>query len=132
MRPRAILAVALLLLGACGGDGDDAGDAAAFCNRLDRLSRNDPFLAFGDQATADEIEVAFEALIERADELVEVAPPEPRAAARELAESARALDEVLAEADYDGTKADARTYREHQVAYTEAAQRLERYLEAEC
>jgi hypothetical protein len=134
MRGLGVLAVALVVVsGACiGGGGDDDGDAATFCDRLDRLTRNDPFLAFGDQATADDIEAAFDALVDRAEDLVDVAPPEARAAARDYAESAAALDEVLADAGYDGAAADARAYRDHQVAYTDAANRLERYLDAEC
>ena len=123
-------------LAACGGGGsgggDGDGDQAAFCDRLDRLTRNDPFLVFGDAATADEIEVAFEALVERAAELLDVAPPEARAAARDYAESAEALDALLAAAGYDGAAVDARAYREQQVTYAEAAARLERYLTSEC
>jgi hypothetical protein len=133
MRGLGVLAVALVAVsGACGGGGGDEGDAARFCDRLDRLTRNDPFLAFGDQATADDVEAAFDALVDRAEDLVDVAPPEARAAARDYAESAAALDEVLADAGYDGAEADARAYRDHQVAYTDAATRLERYLDAEC
>jgi hypothetical protein len=128
-------ALALLVsvvLAACGGGGNDEGDRALFCERLDRLTRNDPFLAFGDQASADDIQVAFSALVERADELLDVAPPEARGAARDYTEAARALDALLADADYAPTGVDTRAYRDEQVAYTEAAQRLERYLNAEC
>lgn len=126
------VAAVTFLLAACGGGGDDDVDTATFCDRLDRLTRNDPFGAFGDRATEADVEAAFEALVARAEELVEAAPPEARAAARDFEESAAALDEILAEVDYDGTKADPRAYREQQVAYIDASERLERYLTAEC
>lgn len=134
MRRLAVLLTATVLTGATAcGDGDPAdGDQARFCERLDRLTRNDPFQAFGDAASAEDIEVAFGALVARADELVEVAPPQVRAAAREYADAARALDSLLAGAAYSPTHVDARAYREEQVAYVEAGQRLERYLDAEC
>lgn len=119
------------MLGACGDDDSD-GDPAAFCSHLDRLSRNDPFQALGDEASAADIETAFGALVDRAEELLELAPPEARAAARDFAESAAALAGLLEEAGYDGTDVDARAYREQQVTYTEAATRLERHLESEC
>jgi hypothetical protein len=129
-------AVALLLaaggLTACGGGSSNDGDQATFCERLDRLTRNDPFVAFGDHASADDIEVAFGALVERAGELVDVAPPEARGAARDYAEAATSLRSLLADADYAPTGVDTRSYRDEQVAYVEAAQRLERYLNAEC
>jgi len=127
----ALLATALVTV-SCGGGGDDEGDAAAFCDRLDRLASNDPFLAFGDRATPQEIETAFDALVERADELLDVAPPEARAAARGYAEAAEALDGILAAAGYDGAAADARAYGDQQQAYAESAARLERYLSAQC
>jgi hypothetical protein len=120
------------VLGACGDDGDSAGDPALFCERLDRLTRNDPFLAFGETADAGDIEVAFGALVDRAGELLDVAPPEARAAARDYADAVEALDSLLAGAAYSPTEVDARAYRNEQVAYAEAAQRLERYLDAEC
>lgn len=126
-----VLAAAVTLAG-CGGGGSDDGDHAAFCDRLDRLTTNDPFAAFGDRATAADIEVAFEALVQRAQELVDVAPPEARAAADQYAEAAEALDGLLEDVGYDGAAVDARAYRGHQVAYGEAADRLERYLSAEC
>jgi hypothetical protein len=136
VRRLTVLGAIVVLLGtvvltACGG-GSDEGDKALFCERLDRLTNNDPFLAFGDQASADEIELAFSALIDRAGELVEVAPPEPRGAARDYAEAAAALDDLLAAAGYAPTGVDERAYRDQQTAYVEAAQRLERYLTAEC
>lgn len=132
MRRLGAAAAVTLLLASCGGGGDGNGDVATFCDRLDRLTRNDPFGAFGDRATEADVEAAFEALVARAEELAEVAPPEARAAARDFEGSARALDEILAEVGYDGTKADGRAYREHQVAYIDASERLERYLTAEC
>lgn len=127
----AVLAVVALPLAACGDDDSD-GDQATFCTRLDRLTRNDPFRAFGDTATADDIQSAFAALLERAEELVDVAPPEARPAAQDYQEAAESLDSLLAGAAYVGADVDARAYREQQVAYTEAAQRLERYLTSEC
>jgi len=131
-----LLLIALLagtaVLGACGDDGDSTGDPALFCERLDRLTRNDPFLAFGETADAGDIEVAFGALVARAGELLDVAPPEARAAARDYADAVEALDSLLAGAAYSPTDVDARAYRNEQVAYAEAAQRLERHLDAEC
>jgi hypothetical protein len=115
----------------CGSDDGD-GDETLFCDRLDRLTRNDPFRAFGESASASDIQVAFGALLDRADELVESAPPEARPAALDYQDAAEALDSLLAGAAYVGSQVDARAYHQQQVAYTEAAQRLERYLSAEC
>jgi hypothetical protein len=129
MRRLAILVV--IVLAACGSGSDD-GDQARYCERLDRLTGNDPFLAFGDTATAAEIEEAFGALVDRAEALVDVAPPDVRAATRDYADAAAALDGLLADAGYDGADVDATAYRKEQTAYVEAAQRLERYLESEC
>ena len=131
MRRLAPLLLVLGLLGPAACGDDDDGDPAAFCERLDRLTSNDPFAAFGDRATTAEIELAFTALVERVDELVEVAPPDARAAARDLRDATVALDELLAEAGY-GTDVDPRAYREQQERYGEAATRLERYLTAIC
>lgn len=130
MRRLAILAL-VGGLAAC-GRGGDAADPQAFCDRLDRLTTNDPFLAFGDTATAAEIEEAFAALVARADELVDVAPPEARAAAGDYADATRALDELMAAGSYDGTAVDDRAYRAEQLAYADAADRLLRYLDTEC
>ncbi|MGK2949024.1 MAG: hypothetical protein ACSLFP_10645 [Acidimicrobiales bacterium] len=130
--PVVLVAVALGLAGCQdSGPGDD-GDQAAFCQRLDRLTANDPFQAFGDVATGDQIEAAFAALTARADELVEVAPPEPRGAARDYAEAADELSELLDRAGYDPVEVDSRAYRDAQQTYVEAADRLLRYLDAEC
>jgi hypothetical protein len=133
VRGLAVILTVTVLTGAsaCGGGSGD-GDQALFCERLDRLTRNDPFQAFGDRASAADIEVAFGALVDRADELVDVAPPEARPAARDYADAAHALDSLLAGTGYEPTGVDTRAYRNEQVAYTEAAQRLERYLTAEC
>ncbi len=129
----ALLLTALLVVAACGDDdASEAGDAATFCSRLDRLTRNDPFEAFGERATATEIEAAFTALVARAGELLDAAPGEARAAARDYAEAARGLDSLLAGAAYDGAVVDQRAYREQQVRYVAAAARLERYLDSEC
>ena len=125
-----ILVVILVLAGCAGGDAD--GDAAAFCDRLDRLTENDPFLAFGDTATPDEIEQAYAALVERAEELLDVAPEEARAAARTYADSAAALDALMADAGYDGTAVDARAYRNEELAYADASNLLLRYLDTQC
>lgn len=131
-RLAALLAAALVALSACGGRQDASGDKALFCERLDRLTRNDPFLGFGDTASADDIEVAFGALVDRSDELVAVAPPEARPAARDYADAAKALDALLADASYLPKGIDTRAYHDEQIAYVEASQRLERYLSAEC
>jgi len=131
-RLAALAAVALAALPACGGRQHASGDKALFCARLDRLTRNDPFLGFGDTASADDIEVAFGALVDRSDELVDVAPPEARPAARDYADAAKALNALLADASYLPKGVDTRAYRDEQIAYVEASQRLERYLRAEC
>jgi hypothetical protein len=122
---------ALVVVGACGDD-DSSADPAAFCAQLDRLATNDPFEAFGDRATPADIEVAFDALVDRSAELLEAAPEEARATARDFAESADALDDLLAGAAYDGSAVDARAYREEQARYITASERLERYLDNEC
>jgi len=127
-----ILVVIVVLAGCAGGDDDADGDAAAFCDRLDRLTDNDPFLAFGDTATPDEIEQAYAALVERTEELLDVAPEEARAAARTYAESAAALDALMADAGYDGTAVDARAYRNEELAYADASNLLLRYLDTQC
>jgi hypothetical protein len=126
-----VAAVAVAALLGC-GDGGPTADPEAFCLRLDRLTTNDPFLAFGDTATPTEIEQGFEALVTRADELLEVAPEDVRPAARRYRDAAVAMDELMAEAGYDGARLDARAYREEEVTYTEAADLLIRYLEVEC
>jgi hypothetical protein len=131
MRWLGVLAVAGVLA-ACGGDGGDHPDAALFCERLDRLTEHDPFLAFGATATPAEIELAFQALVERADELVDSAPDEGRGAARDYADAARALEGLLEDAGYDGAQVDSRAYRDEQLKYAEAADRLLRYLDTEC
>lgn len=137
MRRLVVLALGVLLpvvatLAACGDGGPGDGDATRFCERLDRLTSNDPFLAFGDTASADDIEAAFGALIDRAEELLDVAPPAARAASSDYSDAARALDALLADAGYVGADLDAAAYRRQQTDYAEAAQRLERYLEGEC
>ncbi len=132
MRRLAALLLVAAVVGGCGSDDEGDGDAALFCQRLERLTANDPFRAFGDTATAADVEAAFAALLERAGALVEVAPPDARPAARDYSEAAAALDSLLAGAAYAGPDVDARAYREQQVAYADAARRLERYLESEC
>ena len=127
-----VLAGLAVVVGGCGGGGDDEGDPELFCARLDRLTRNDPFRAIGDTATSDQVREAFEALLARADELVVVAPPVVRPAARDYADAAEGLESLLADAGYDPFEVDTRTYRSQQVGYFEAGQRLERYLDAEC
>ncbi len=122
---------AALLLAACGGDGERA-DPAAFCERLDRLTENDPFRTFGDTATSAEIEQGFRALVERADELLEVAPDEARGAARDFADSAGTMEAVMEAAAFDPEALDQRAYRDAQLSYNEASDRLLRYLDTEC
>jgi hypothetical protein len=73
-----------------------------------------------------------EALVLRAEELVDVAPEEVRPAAQAYRDAAAAMDELMAAAGYDGARLDAIAYRDHEEAYTEAADRLLRYLESEC
>ena len=122
----------LLVVSACSGGGSSGADAKLFCTRLDRLTRNDPFRAFGDRATAKEIETAFTALVQRAHELVEVAPDEARGSARDYADAAKELDSLMAGAAYEGDAVDARAYRAAQTDYIAAANTLQRYLDAEC
>ena len=128
---RLVTLAATLLLVACGGDGDEA-DPALFCQRLDRLTENDPFRAFGDTASAAEIEEGFDALVARAEELVAVAPDDARPAARAFAEGASTMRDVLDEAGFDPSTLDTRAYRDAQLIYTEASDRLLRYLDTEC
>jgi hypothetical protein len=125
-----VVLVAVLLLAAC--NDEPSADAGLFCDRLGRLTENDPFLAFGDTATPSEIAEAFDALVERADELAEVAPDDIRPAAEDYAEAATAMDDLMAEAGYDGARLDDRAYRDQQEAYAEASDRLLNHLEAEC
>jgi hypothetical protein len=132
-RPLVLLLALVALVAGCGDDGpSDEERAATFCQRLDRLTTSDPFAAFGERATGAEIEAAFDALVAGAEELLETAPDEARAAARDYAESAAALDSLLAGAGYEGAAVDVRAYREEQLRYTEAAVRLERHLTTEC
>ena len=120
----------LLATAGCGDDGGD-GDQALFCERLERLTENDPFVAFGATPTEAEMETAFAALLARAEELDEVAPPAARSAAAAYLDAVERLDELLADAGY-GTDVDVRAYREAQTAYVESSLRLERYLTTEC
>jgi hypothetical protein len=113
-------------------DADRGPDAPAFCTRLERLAKNDPFAAFGDRATEAQIEQAFEALVARADELVELAPEEARASAREYQASATELRDLLGDAKGDPGDVDTRAYRNQQIRYSKAAGLLERYLANEC
>jgi hypothetical protein len=129
-RPWLLLVVLAIGAASCGGGSSP--DARTFCQRLDRLTANDPFQAFGDRATETEVEAAFTALVARAKELLEVAPDDVRAAARDYVEAAEGLDDLLAAAAYDGDQVDARAYRDEQLKYTEAASRLERYLDKSC
>lgn len=134
-RTTAAMAAAVVLVVGGGlvgcGDDDDGGDQAAFCERLGRLTENDPFVAFGATATEAEVQTAFEALLARAEELDEVAPPAVQAAAGDYLDAVVRLDDLLAEAGY-GPDVDVRAYREAQTAYVEASVRLERYLTTEC
>ena len=93
---------------------------------------NDPFAAFGDRATEAQIEQAFSALVERAEEILELAPDDARPTAREFRESAQELRDLLDDAGGDPAEVDTRAYRDQQVRYSEAAGLLERYLESEC
>jgi hypothetical protein len=127
-RPWLALLVLPLPLAGCGDDAP--ADERAFCTRLERLADNDPFTVFGERATATEIESAFQALVARAEELVDGAPDDVRGAARDYADAAESLDDLMAAAAYQGDQVDARAYREEQVRYTEAATRLERYLDS--
>jgi len=131
-RLAALVVTALAALGtaACGDDGSSA-DPDAFCERLDRLTQNDPFAALGPAATEAEMEAAFAALRQRAGELVDVAPDDVRAVAADYRDAVERLDALLADAGY-GPDVDVRAYRAAQTDYVQAATRLERYLEAEC
>jgi hypothetical protein len=135
-RSRALTVLLALLAGlaagaACSSDGDE-GDAAAFCERLDRLSTNDPFQAFGDRVGTEEVRVAFASLREQAEDLAAVAPAEIAPAARDYAGAVDALDSLLAGAGYDGAAVDGRAYRSEQVRYQRGADRLLRHLDSAC
>ena len=126
-----VVAGLLVLVASCGGGSGEGADPERFCRLLDRLATNDPFLAFGDTATPDEIGIAFTALRDRAAELVDAAPDDVRPAARRYSEAVAALDDLLAEVDYR-TDVDARAYTAAQLDYVEAAERLERHLDDSC
>jgi hypothetical protein len=134
MRRLLATAAAVLLLGAAcsSGGSSDAEERSTFCARLERLTQNDPFQAFGDRATSAEIREAFTALVTRTRELAASAPDDVRATARAYAASARKLDSLMAAAAYDGAALDARAYRDAQTDYATQAGSLERYLTAEC
>ncbi|MFL6206843.1 MAG: hypothetical protein ACJ739_15995 [Acidimicrobiales bacterium] len=129
MRVVAVLGV-VLVLSACHQEPE--ADPELFCARLGRLTENDPFLAFGDTATPDEIREGFTALVERADELADVAPDEIEPAAEDYADATTAMDDLMADAGYDGARLDARAYRDEQERYTDASERLLNYLDASC
>jgi hypothetical protein len=128
-----VLGAAVLLVTACSSNGpSQKARAEMFCARLERLSTNDPFRAFGDRATAKEIESAFVALVARSKALADSAPDEVRPTARDYAKAAKALDSLMAGAGYDGAAVDARAYRAAQNDYTAAAASLENYLASSC
>jgi hypothetical protein len=127
-----LLAIVLAVgVGACGDDGGGA-DPVAFCDRLDRLARNDPFDAFGAEAGAEEIRAGFTALRQRAVELVPLAPEAVRPTAHEYADAVTAMDSLMAGAGYDGAALDIEAYRIEQQRYAEASRLLLRHLDAEC
>lgn len=139
MRRRVVLvAVAAVVLAVLGtvlvtSGGDERGpDPVAFCDQLDRLTRNDPFAAFGDRATTAEVLAAFTALEARAEELRVLAPDAARAVATDLAEATTAMADLLRATGGDPAAVDTRAYREEQRRYAEAADRLERYLTSSC
>jgi hypothetical protein len=123
----AVLAVGV---GACGDDG--GGDPVAFCDRLDRQARNDPFDAFGAEAGAEEIRAGFAALRDRSRELVTLAPEAVRPTAREYADAVAAMDSLMAGTGYDGAALDVEAFRAEQQRYAEASRLLLRHLDAEC
>jgi hypothetical protein len=122
---------ALLVAAGCGG-GSSHSDARTFCARLERLTQNDPFRAFGARATSTEIKAAFDALHTSAARLAAVAPDEARSAATDFADAADRMRSLMAGAGYDGSLVDAPRYRDAQVDYFAASGRLERYLVASC
>lgn len=126
----AAVTIALAVV-SCGDDGGRA-DPVAFCDRLDRLTRNDPFDAFGPEAGPEEIRSGFVALRDRARELERLAPEAVRPTARDYAEAVAAMDSLMAGAGYDGAALDVAAYRAEQQRYTEASRLLLRHLEAEC
>ena len=127
---RATAAIALVLATGCGGSSH--ADAKVFCQRLERLSENDPFRAFGARATTTEIETAFDALQTSASGLAAVAPDDARSAARAYADSVDRMRSLLQGAAFDGSQVDQRAYRDAQVDYFAASTRLERYLTSSC
>lgn len=131
MLRRALAGFALIMAAACSSGGEDAA-AQTFCERLDRLTTNDPFRSLGDTATPDEMEVAFHALVERGRELVDAAPPEAKGSARDFAEASEEMDELMADAGYDGADLDQRAYRDAQLRYADASRRLLAHLDASC
>lgn len=137
-RSRIVLLGAAAVLVVAGGaavllrDSTASPDQPAFCARLERLAKNDPFAAFGDRATEGQIQQAFDALVERADELLDLAPEEAKAAAREYSDATTSLRDLLEDADGDPADVDTRAYRDQQVRYSDAAALLERYLDNEC
>ena len=112
-------ATALLVVASCSSGGPSTkATTALFCTRLERLTQNDPFQAFGDRATAKDIQAAFSALVQRARELADTAPAEVRPTARAYATATTKLDSLMAGAAYDGAAVDARAYRDAQNDYT--------------
>jgi hypothetical protein len=125
-------AVALLAVAACSHGGASTTGATTICDRLDRLTQNDPFRAFGARATPKEIQAAFTAVVARAKDLVAGAPADIRPDAQAYANAATRLDSLMAGAGYDGAAVDAVAYRDAQNAYYTAADSLIRYYTTQC
>lgn len=114
-----IVVAVLAVLGGCNGDDGD-GDAAAFCDAVDALERNDPFAEL-QIASPGEMAAAFDQLADGADQIAERAPSEARTQAQSYEDSVQALVDQLRGAGFDPTKLDALAYRRATADYQDAA-----------
>jgi hypothetical protein len=117
-----VVAIAVLLAGACGGDGR-APDPEAFCAAFEELRANDPFAELA-VASPGEMRDAFAELAAGAEQMAQTAPDDVEVQARRYAEAVEDLRAELAGAGYDPRLVDTRRYGAGVRTYTEAAESL--------
>lgn len=121
-------ALALAVLGACGGD---EGDLAAFCEAVEALREDDPFADLA-IASPGEMRDAFAELAEGVERIADEAPSGARSQSLRYADAVDALRDELAGAGYDPTRVDQLRYGQAVASYTEAATSVSNTADAAC